>query len=199
MLYWVQMHTEAGKPLSSDDGFRSTQDNTDLYVVWEPNNSHTQNTWFLHGALHIFDSGTEIQKYTWKRTNIRLIDQIREALNKGYFPLFVSEGSSKEKYERIRHSDYLAKAYRSFSSIQGPLFIFGHSLDPNDDHYLNCIAHGKISHLYVGIHGDPESESNQALISRANSLANARGSKNKLSIVFFNAASANVWRKENVF
>jgi hypothetical protein len=84
--------------------------------------------WFLHGALHVFDSGTEIQKYTWKNTGVRLIDQIRDALSRDYFPLFVSEGTSDEKYEKIRHNDYLAKGYRSFSQITGDLFIYGHSL-----------------------------------------------------------------------
>lgn len=156
LLYWAHMHTPEGETPSSDDGFRTSQDDFDAaYVVWEPDQSHEQNTWFLHGALHVFDSGTEIQKYTWKNTGVRLIDQIRNALDKNYFPLFVSEGTSAEKYERIRHNDYLAKAYRSFSSIQGALFIYGHSLAENDDHYLRCIQRGKLSHLYIGLYGDP--------------------------------------------
>lgn len=150
LLYWVQMHTHDGEDPQSDDGFRTPEDDFDsAYVVWEPSQSHDQNMWFLHGALHIFDAGVEIQKYTWRNTGVRLIDQIREALTHDYFPLFVSEGTSAEKYRHIRHNDYLAKAYRSFSSIQGALFIFGHSLAENDDHYLRCIQRGKISHLYA--------------------------------------------------
>ena len=122
LLYWAQMHTEEGGTPTSDDGFRKSDVDYDAaYVVWEPSQSHEQNTWFLHGALHVFDSGTEIQKYTWANTGVRLIDQIRDALGKGFFPLFVSEGTSAEKLERIRHSDYLAKAYRSFSEITGEI------------------------------------------------------------------------------
>lgn len=120
LLYWAQMHTEEGAAPSSDDGFRTAEgDYGSGYVIWEPSQSHEQNTWFLHGALHVFDTGTEVQKYTWVNTGVRLIDQIRDALSKGFFPLFVSEGTSAEKLERIRHSDYLSKAYRSFSEIQG--------------------------------------------------------------------------------
>ena len=196
LLYWAHMHTPEGEEPSSDDGFRTSQDDFDAaYVVWEPDQSHEQNTWFLHGALHVFDSGTEIQKYTWKNTGVRLIDQIRNALNKNYFPLFVSEGTSAEKYERIRHNDYLAKAYRSFSSIQGALFIYGHSLAENDDHYLRCIQRGKLSHLYVGLYGDPNSESNKFITRRANQLSNGRRARNPLSISYFDAATAEVWGK----
>lgn len=196
LLYWAHMHTPEGEEPSSDDGFRTSQDDFDAaYVVWEPDQSHEQNTWFLHGALHVFDSGTEIQKYTWKNTGVRLIDQILNALNKNYFPLFVSEGTSAEKYERIRHNDYLAKAYRSFSSIQGALFIYGHSLAENDDHYLRCIQRGKLSHLYVGLYGDPNSESNKFITRRANQLSNGRRARNPLSVSYFDAATAEVWGK----
>jgi hypothetical protein len=194
LLYWVQMHTEEGRAPSSDDGFRALEDNYEAsYVVWEPGQSHGQNMWFLHGALHVFDSGTEIQKYTWNRTGVRLVDQIREALSRGYFPVFVSEGTSEEKYERIRHSDYLAKAYRSFSEIQGTLFIYGHSLSENDDHYLKCIRRGKVSHAYIALHGDPNSEGNRNIMRRADAIVRGRPQRRPLSVTYFDAASARVW------
>ena len=148
LLYWTHMHRENRADVQSDDGFRTSQSDIESgipsdYVVWESGQSHDQNMWFLHGALHVFDSGTEIQKYTWNRTGVRLIEQIREALSRDFFPLFVAEGSSAEKLERIRHSDYLAKAYRSFQEIQHCLFVYGHSLAANDEHYLRRIEKGK--------------------------------------------------------
>lgn len=198
LLYWTQMHRESEADIDSDDGFRTSQDDIDDgnesdYVVWEPGNSHEQNTWFLHGALHVFDAGTEVQKYTWRRTGIRLIEQVRNALSKNFFPLFVAEGTSDEKYERIRHSDYLAKAYRSFESIQHCLFIYGHSLAANDEHYLKLIERGKISHLFVGLFGDPNSKSNKAIISRANAMQTARSSRSPLKVDFYDSATAKVW------
>lgn len=195
LLYWAQMHTEEGQRPQADDGFRQPEDefNTD-YVTWEPHQSHGQSTWYLHGALHVFDTGTEIQKYTWSRTGIRLIDQIRDALKRDYFPLFVAEGSSKEKLEKIRHSDYLSKAYRSFSEITGALFVLGHSLAPNDEHFLKRIEQGKIQHLFVGIHGDPDSESNKEIISRANAMPGKRKNRRTLDISFFDSGSAAIWK-----
>jgi hypothetical protein len=196
LLYWTQMHMPEGVAPSSDDGFRKSTDVYDAgYVVWEPGQSHEQNMYFLHGALHVFDTGTEIQKYTWVNTGIRLIDQIRDALSKDYFPLFVSEGTSEEKLERIRHNDYLAKAYRSFSEIQGALFIYGHSLAKNDDHYLRRIEKGKLSQLYIGLYGNPDSDANKQIIKRANQMANGRGVRKPLTVSYFEASSAKVWGK----
>jgi hypothetical protein len=195
LLYWVRMHASERKGAASDDGFRTSEDDTQAsYVVWEPGQSHGQDMWFLHGALHVFDSGTEIQKYTWAKTGIRLIEQIREALSRDYFPIFVSEGTSAEKYERIRHNDYLAKGYRSFQSIGGSLFIFGHSLAENDDHYLRCIRKGKLRHAYIGIYGDPNSSPNKFIVRRAEELSRDRGVRNPLAVTFYDAESANVWK-----
>jgi hypothetical protein len=194
LLYWTQMHTEEGVDPNSDDGFRKQEDNNDAgYVVWEPSQSHEQNMYFLHGALHVFDTGTEIQKYTWVNTGVRLVDQIRNALSKNFFPLFVSEGTSNEKLERIRHNDYLAKAYRSFSEITGALFIYGHSLAENDEHYLKRIEKGKVSCVYVGIYGDPDGDENRKIISRAKKLISGRAPGRPLQVQFYDAATARVW------
>ena len=42
--------------------------------------------------------------------------------------------------------------------------MYGHSLANNDDHYLERIEKGELTHLYVGIYGDPDSPSNKAFI-----------------------------------
>jgi hypothetical protein len=194
LLYWAHMHSQASAALVSDDGFRKSEDDFDAgYVVWDSSQSHQQNLYFLHGALHVFDTGIEIQKYTWINTGIRLVDQIRDALKRDFFPVFVAEGTSDEKLERIRHSDYLAKGYRSFTEITGALFIYGHSLAPNDEHYLRRIEKGRLSHVYIGIYGDPESESNRQIIVRGKSLANARAPSHPLAVHFFDSATAKVW------
>jgi Domain of unknown function (DUF4917) len=198
LLYWTHMHRENRVDVQSDDGFRTSQSDIQSgvssdYMVWEPGQSHDQNMWFLHGALHVFDSGTEIQKYTWSRTGIRLIQQIREALSRDFFPLFVAEGTSAEKLERIRHSDYLAKAYRSFQEIQHCLFVYGHSLAANDEHYLHRIEKGKLAHIFVGLYGDPDSIINRGIVKRAKAMSLARRGKRELKVDFYDSVSANVW------
>lgn len=198
LLYWTRMHQRDLPLRKSDDGFRTSQDDIEHgmdsdYVVWEPGQSHDQDMWFLHGALHVFDSGTEVQKYTWNRTGIRLIEQTRAALNRDFYPLFVAEGTSDEKLEKIRHSDYLAKAYRSFQAIQHALFLHGHSLSPNDEHYLKLIERGKLKHVFIGLHGDESSEKNRQIVRRGRLMAENRGPTFPLNVDFYDSSSANVW------
>jgi len=194
LLYWVLMHFEANEPYSPDDGFRKPEDNYDAeYVTWEPWNTYSQNTFYLHGALHIFDTGVEVRKFTWVNTNIRLIEQIRDALHRDFFPLFVAEGSSDEKLDRIRHSDYLARSLKSLTSIGGSLFIYGHSLAANDEHILKRIEKGKISDLFVGIYGSPDLPANVSIIKRAMAMSDSRKHSKPMNLTFFDSSSANVW------
>jgi hypothetical protein len=195
LLYWTVMHVDAGEAPTSDDGFRKPEDDYEAdYVVWESSNSKGQNLWFLHGALHLFDTGLEVQKYTWCNTGERLINQIRQALQQNFFPIFVSEGTSREKMERIRHNDYLAKGYRSFCEIGGALFIFGHSLADNDEHFLKRIEKGKVTQLYVGLYGDPEGAWNKGIMRRAMQMVDNR-TKQNLAVKFYDAATVKVWGK----
>lgn len=195
LLYWAVMHDEDGIEMKSDDGFRKPEDEFDSeYVVWEAGTSRKQNIWYLHGALHVFDAGTEIQKYTWVNTGQRLIEQIRDALERNYFPLFVAEGTSNQKLERIMHSEYLAKGKRSFSSIQGALFVHGHSLAANDEHFLKAIEKGKVKHLYVGIYGDENSDEKKTIKSRARKLSENRAITKPLEVSFYDSETAHVWK-----
>ena len=115
------------------------------------------------------------------------------------FPLFVAEGSSAEKLEKTCHSDYLNKAYRSFEALGKCLFIYGHSLAANDEHYLQLIERGKIEHLFVGIRGDINSDKNRSKVERSALMAIRRkqASKNSnipLKIDFFDMTSVSVWK-----
>jgi hypothetical protein len=114
-------------------------------------------------------------------------------LEQDYFPLSVAEGTSDEKLERIRHSDYLAKAYRSFENIQGTVFIYGHSLAESDEHYLRVLENGKVSSLFVGLFGDASSASNRRIAARTEAMVLKRGQKRPLTVRFFQSETAKVW------
>lgn len=193
LLYWALMHDRESKELKCDDGFRAEDNPDEPYVTWNTSGSLKQNIYYLHGALHIFDSGTEIQKYTWSRTGVRLLEQIREALENNLYPLFVAEGESSKKLERIRHSDFLSKASRSFHQIGGSLFIHGHSLDPNDQHILDLIVKNKVRNLFVSVHGDPESERAKQKAARVQALSHRRPDFRPLEILYYDASTASIW------
>lgn len=133
------------------------------YVKWSLGNDSNATLFYLHGALHLYDAGYEIRKYTWSRTNVNLKDQILSSLNQGMYPLFVSGGDYQEKMEKINHSGYLSRCYRSLQSAGGTAFCFGMSFKDNDRHILDAIAQSTISKLYVSVLGNIEDEGNQEL------------------------------------
>lgn len=200
LLYWAMMQSEVDElDLMSDDGFRHPEDDPYLpYVSWQQANS--AKVLYLHGALHLFDQGNEIVKYTWSKADKAIIDQIREALDGDKFPLFVSEGTAESKAEKILHNGYLHKAIRSFESCCNPannaIVIFGHSLADNDRHILRCISSGAASTLLVGLYGDIDSDGNRAAMKNAEALVSERVRKRPrapLKVMFYDAASAAVW------
>jgi hypothetical protein len=190
LLYWAIMQNEIPPALSLDDGFRTPNDGPAAYVSWEVEKSDQQNVYYLHGALHIFDAGAELQKFTWINTGVRLIDQIREALSQDLYPLVVAEGESHQKKAKVMHSGYLSRGYRSLPKVTGALFIFGHSLASNDDHILRLVERGQVKHVFVSLFGEPSDPRNAKIVARAQALARFH---KWLKVDFYDAASANVW------
>ena len=194
LLYWTLMHDprpvwngtrfippEDALYLASDDGFRAPDDDYEApYVAWDVDGgSNTQNIHYLHGGLHLYDAGRELQKICWERSGgIPLMDQIRDALDHDRYPLFVSEGDADLKQARILHSGYLTRSFKSFAAVcqkrTTNLFVYGHSLADSDDHILWLIERGQCPTLFVSLYGDPESPENLAVVERAETLAAAR-------------------------
>ena len=197
LLYWTLMQSEVDdwRP-NHDDGFRSPEDDYEApYVSWQAHNSSTVH--YLHGALHLFDAGHEITKYTWVRTDVPIIDQIRQALDLEKYPIFVSEGTSASKQQKILHNAYLHKALRSLASVSGSIFVFGHSLADNDDHiFREIVKNTKIKSLFVSLHGDPRSDANIGIQRKASLLSTQRAGRSPrkpLQVYFYDSSSAHVW------
>jgi len=207
LLYWALMHEGDDGfdcvALKHDDGFRKDQDDYDApYVEWQGEGAaHGQNIHYLHGALHLFDAGHQLQKYTWVNTGKALVDQANEALRKDLFPVFVAEGDSKAKLTKIQHSAYLHHNYKSFAGIcqtmpkgGAALFVYGHSFAINDAHVLNMIGTGKISHLFVSLFGNPTSNANQTIRKNVDHIVGLRPKAfPDLKVDYFDASSAKVW------
>lgn len=197
LLYWTMMHEVIDGPIVlSDDGFRRGNLGDCGYVMWDAVGAPQQNVHYMHGALHLFDRGSEFVKFTWRDTNIRLMDQIRAALDDGRFPRIVAEGTSQAKLASIMHCAYLHRALRSLQSVTGELVIYGMAMTQNDDHVLDAIARGRLTRLYVGIYGDPTSKWNIELMQRAEALVLRRQqykAGSRLIVSFFDSASAKVW------
>ena len=204
LLYWALMHDDpdgAAIDLETNDGFGRDEDTEPEYVNWMGESSaHGQRVHYLHGALHLFDAGAELKKYTWINTGVPLLEQARAAMSADMFPLFVAEGKSQQKLAKIKHSAYLHHSYKSFAQQMqqrgDALFIYGHSLAENDEHILKKISRGKIAQLYVGIYGDPDSDDNKRIVATADQMTAQRHEKSPLAVAFFDASTAKVWEFE---
>ena len=199
LLYWVLMHfKDTAQKIRCNDGFQKDEDEPEAdFVSWDGGSGHKQNIFFLHGALHVFDAETKIEKFTWSNTGIRLIDQIRAALDSNKFPLFVSEGSSAEKRKAILHNGFLHKASRSFAEITGSLFTYGLSFADNDQHKSRMIERGHVTTLAVGIYGNSADEANRAIMNRVGAMQRRRPEvrrRSELIVLFYDAETAHVWR-----
>jgi len=58
LLYWTIMKSEEG--LKCDDGFRTPDAGKTNYVSWDIEKTYGQNVHYLHGALHLYDAGSEL-------------------------------------------------------------------------------------------------------------------------------------------
>ncbi|WP_245892460.1 DUF4917 family protein [Helicobacter valdiviensis] len=168
------------------DGFCNGKNGNE--VVFD-NNSHGNTCFYLHGALHIFDSGDEIIKKTYSRTGKPLKRQTEEELNNNRYPVFVSEGTSEQKKTKIIHNAYLNHCYKSLCAIDGDLVVFGTTLKSNDEHIQDAILTSKIKNIYFGV-SDLNKGQQELLdfIEKNNNLE-----KNKKQIFFYDYKSVKIW------
>ena len=205
LLYWALMHEPHepdGLGLEHDDGFRKDPDDWDAdYVLWHGESyANSQNVHYLHGAMHLYDAGAQLHKYTWVNTGKALVDQANEALARDLFPLFVAEGTSDQKLAKIQHSAYLHHSFKSFCTIctqpqaaKTAIFVYGHSLAENDWHILDRIGRTRLAHLFISLYGDSDASGNQAIRAAAERIAARRADGNALKLDFYDAESAEVW------
>ncbi len=197
LLYWTTIKLDSfvqdkqitNSKLAIKDGFYDPDKGNTDYVTYANNNSTNKpNIFYLHGALHILDKKDKIIKNTYKRTEKALREQTLDNLNKNIYPIFVSEGTSKQKKSKILHSAYLNHCYKSLKSIGGKnsLIIFGTMLKTNDEHIQDAIIDNNIKKIYIGIGSKDNIFEFASFVERA--------SKRDKKVYFYDYKSAKVWR-----
>lgn len=103
--------------------------------------SKYKHVYYLHGALFIFRSGDDDLKLRTSGSS-ELIDAIETAILSGDIPLFVSEGTPKEKKRAIAKSRYLRFASAALEAERDRIVIFGSSLAAQDGHIIESLRLG---------------------------------------------------------
>ncbi len=203
LLYWVYMHfleeDKENKKKQFNDGFRHPTGD-DSIVTWEIGREIYQNVYYIHGAMHIFNDGAEVEKFTWINKGVNISDQVRESISKNKYPIFISEGKKDHKLARIYSSSYLGRSFSSLKNIGGNLFIFGHSINENDDHVFDYInENSKLKNIFISIHGDVNLPDNQYIINRVNKWKEKyKGTDLVKEYYFYDAKTANVWETPTI-
>ena len=188
LLYWATMHDNSQE---FTDGFGENEESIhEDYVIYK--NKHGMKVHYLHGGLHIFDAGSEIIKKTYSKTNVRLVDQIKENLDRNIYPIFISEGDSKQKLTKILHNSYLNHCYKSLRTIGGDLVILGTQLKKNDTHILEVIFENRVKNIYIGV---IDSESIQHIKTNIDIYNKNKTESKKKNLHLYDYRTANIWGK----
>jgi hypothetical protein len=150
-------------------------DGFDADYVWDgvTENSHV---FYLHGGMHIYErplgSRSRIVKIEADkaRHGRRLRDVIRDHLDSGELPVFISEGTSIQKRGQIRANTYLTAAFKKFGKAcaepDDVLFTVGHGLSEVDDHLTDVIGEGNMRSVYLGLFSTDDEDRAKTLAAR---------------------------------
>jgi hypothetical protein len=107
-----------------------------------------------------------LSKLLYERDRV-LTSQIREHLDRGEFPLFVTEGTSLEKLARIHANKYLTSAHKCLSKVctedESVLFIVGHGLGESDEHITDVVGRAQLKSVFVSTFGQADRERSEIL------------------------------------
>jgi len=161
-LYWAMLLFNAANGSWFKDAFHHGEFQTDWGYLRRPLPPATGATlvFYPHGSLSV------ARDYIGDETKIAvaagdLLETITHRWSSGhYVPVFVSEGTSKEKVASIRRSHYLTNVYEEVLPELGEnLVVYGWSFDERDQHVLNAISANPPKRMAVSVFtGQPDGD-----------------------------------------
>lgn len=145
LAYWAVMHT----PEHFDDQF-GEQATFGLHAT----KAKATRMLYLHGGMHLVKNLDGTVRKLLSSGSTLLGSFAINALDD--VPLFICEGTSEEKLEIIRRSDYLSFCHAQLAQHTDALCIFGHALGKQDTHILNAIRQARPKRIAISIY--PRSE-----------------------------------------
>lgn len=198
LLYWVLMRNASkkandgfGKELENEEELKKGADAEFSELLWGPNKLG-QSVFYVHGALHLFDTGINIIKETYTSGEY-LLKNVQKRLDSKHYPIFVTAGNGEEKLNHIVHNKYLTACYDKLSDITGSLVVFGFNFGEYDAHIIDAINRaakfrkddkrdGKLFSLYIGVYSDDDLEHIESI-----------KDKFRCKVEYYNARTANIW------
>ena len=193
-LYWAMLLFNAANGSWFKDAFHHGEFQTDWGCLYKPLPPATGATlvFYPHGSLSVACD------YISDETKIAvaagdLLETITHRWSSGrYVPVFVSEGTSKQKVAAIRRSHYLTNVYEEvLPSLGERLVVYGWSFGERDQHVLDAISANPPKQMAVsGFIGQPDGDQqafrHQVLKATGRSLPGTE-------VTFFDSRSPDCW------
>ncbi|EGV37737.1 DUF4917 family protein [Neisseria weaveri] len=199
IVYWASLNEKDKKdsPYSFKDCFIHKEfkdDWTDLRKPYKAK-QHCTLIFYPHGnlILHKDIKSSEFKLSSYEDSH--LLETILNAWKKGNIsPLFVSEGTAKQKIKSIRDSYYLSVVYREvLTEKKESLVVYGWGFGEQDMHILKQMKNCGIKNIAVSVYnGDMEYCFNvRRLIKRE--LENPSEREDSINVEFFHSNSEGCW------
>ncbi len=165
LVYWSMLvGNEKLKCQWFKDCFVNGEFENDFYYLYFPLPPAKGSTlvFYPHGSLFLATDIYSDEVKLSRTTEDYLLETIlSEWQKKDYIPLFVSEGTTTEKFRAITRSGYLNTVYDSaLSRVSGSLVIYGWSASEQDNHIFDAIDHNDITDIAISVHTEnPDWES----------------------------------------
>ncbi len=128
----------------------------DFHYLYKPYPTAGGSTlvFYPHGSLSLAtDIYSEEVKLSRSSKDCLLETILSKWQEKDYVPLFVSEGTTTEKFHAITRSSYLNTVYDSvLTKMSGSLIIYGWSAGEQDDHIFDAIDNKNMSEIAISVH-----------------------------------------------
>ncbi|EPQ9456933.1 DUF4917 family protein [Enterobacter cloacae complex sp. 2024EL-00711] len=151
----------------------------------------TSLVFYPHGSLILAQdfSGQESKLHTNPRGDGNYLQQIsRQWDSAAVTPVFVSEGTSKQKLSAIARSRYLDTVYREvLPEKKESIVIYGWSMGENDTHILDALKKSQPSRIAISVYGT-DSSGCDAIEGMLKAVFG-----DGLLVEFFDSESANCW------
>lgn len=183
LLYWLRCFD--GKYLGQDS-FNTENDK----LVFSPDKD--ANYLFPHGALFLFRYGFSAMKLKNTGDQNSILNQVKDNIGNGNFPMCISEGTGDQKLDAIKSNSYLLFAYEKLKECQGTIFTFGCSFqDKKDSHIIEAILRSPSTKVVVGVHTLDEVNCPRLQHEFAKSAKELNIQKN---IVIADTSTVNIWQ-----
>jgi hypothetical protein len=198
IVYWALLEGNRKPGYDFKDCFTADRsfdyDWADKHAAILEGQSNGTLVFYPHGNIALSKSSLEGERKIWANQNF-LLDKIFKVWERDeIIPLFVSEGSSPQKQDRINDSLYLKSVYWDvMSRLEGTVTIYGWNLDENDQHLIDRLFSRPKTRVAVSVHVPTVGDLQEHCITVNNAILDASPDGHEPEVFFFDAESENCW------